>query len=123
MSGRSGSTADRGSSGNPVGEPVIGEPVIGEPVIGEPVIGEPVIGEPMIGEPMIDEHCRWVPAEPLRRYVAWYTGYRQRGIPPGRHRALPSPFLTLIVTLDEPLTMLAHPEPAQPPGEFGTLLR
>jgi AraC-like DNA-binding protein len=71
---------------------------------------------------MIDEHCRGVPAEPLRRYVAWYTGYRQRGVPPAIHRGLPSPFLTLIVTLDEPLTMAAHPDPGQPPGEFGTLL-
>jgi AraC-like DNA-binding protein len=63
-----------------------------------------------------------VPAEPLRRYVAWYTGYRQRGLRPARHRGLPSPYLTLIFTLDEPLTMVAHPDPGQPPGEFGTLL-
>jgi len=54
--------------------------------------------------------------------VAWYTGYRQRGVPPGLHRGLPSPFLTLIFTLDEPLMMLAHPDPRQPPGEFGALL-
>ena len=71
---------------------------------------------------MVDEHCRWIPAEPLRRYVAAYTGYRQRGLPPARHRGLPSPYLTLIFTLDEPLTIEAHPDPGQPPGEFGTLL-
>ena len=41
---------------------------------------------------------------------------------PARHRGLPSLFLTLIFTLDEPLTMVAHPDPGQPPGEFGTLL-
>ena len=70
----------------------------------------------------MDEHCRYVPAEPLRRYVAWYTGYRQRGVPPARHRGLPSPYLTLIFTLDEPLTIEAHPDRGQPPGEFGTLL-
>ena len=70
----------------------------------------------------MDEHCRWIPAEPLRRYVAAYTGYRQRGLPPARHRGLPSPYLTLIFTLDEPLTIEAHPDPGQPPGEFGTLL-
>jgi AraC-like DNA-binding protein len=74
-----------------------------------------------VDEP-VDEHCRRVPAEPLRPYVAWYTGYRQRGIAPARHRGLPSPFLTLIFTLDEPLTVLAHPDPGQPGGEFGTLL-
>src|SRR5690349_342928 len=70
----------------------------------------------------VDEHCRWIPAEPLRRYVAAYTGYRQRGLPPARHRGLPSPYLTLIFTLDEPLTIEAHPDPGQPPGEYGTLL-
>ena len=43
-------------------------------------------------------------------------------MPPARHRGLPSPYLTLIFTLDEPLTIQAHPDPRQPPGEFGTLL-
>jgi AraC-like DNA-binding protein len=71
---------------------------------------------------VVDEHLRGIPAEPLRRYVAAYTGYRQRGVPPARHRGLPSPYLTLIFTLDEPLTIAAHPDPGQPPGEFGTLL-
>jgi AraC-like DNA-binding protein len=70
----------------------------------------------------IDDHCRRAPAEPLRRYIAWYAGYRQRGLAPARHRGLPSPFLTLIFTLDEPLVMLAHPDAGQPPGEFATLL-
>ena len=76
----------------------------------------------MADERVVDEHRRYVPAEPLRRYVAAYTGYRQRGVPPARHRGLPSPYLTLIFTLDEPLTIAAHPDPGQPPGEFGTLL-
>ena len=71
---------------------------------------------------MVDEHHRYRPGEPLRRYVAWYTGYRQRGIPSARHRGLPSPYLTMIFTLDEPLSIEAHPDPGQPPGEFGTLL-
>ena len=54
--------------------------------------------------------------------MAGYAGYRQRGVPPARHRGLPSPFLTLIFTLDEPLVLLAHPDPRQPPGDFGALL-
>jgi AraC-like DNA-binding protein len=54
--------------------------------------------------------------------VAHYTGYRQRGVPPARHRGLPSPFLTLIVTLDEPLAILAHPDPRQPPRDYAALL-
>ncbi len=74
------------------------------------------------GELPVDEHCRARPAEPLRPYVAWYTGYRQRGVAPARHRGLPSPFLTFIITLDEPLVILAHPDPGQRPGNFATLL-
>ena len=70
----------------------------------------------------VDEHHRGIPAEPLRPYVAAYTGYRQRGLPPARHRGLPSPYLTLIFTLDEPLTIVAHPDPGQPPGEYDALL-
>lgn len=54
--------------------------------------------------------------------MAFYTGYRQRGVPPARHRGLPSPFLTLIFTLDEPLVLLAHPDPRQPPGRYRALL-
>jgi AraC-like DNA-binding protein len=78
--------------------------------------------EQVVDEQVVDEHWRRPPAEPLRRYVAHYTGYRQRGVPPARHRGLPSPFLTLIFTLDEPLVLLAHPDPRQPPGEYGALL-
>lgn len=71
---------------------------------------------------VVNEHHRYRPGEPLCRYVAWYTGYRQRGVPPATHRGLPSPYLTLIFTLDEPLSIEAHPDPGQPPGEFRALL-
>src|ERR1700716_2822557 len=99
MRGVSGSTADRGPSGVPLVTREAGAPVMST-----------------------DEHHRWLPAEPRRRSVAWYTGSGQRGMPPARHRGLPSPYLTLIFTLDEPRTIEAHPDPGQPPGEFGTLL-
>jgi AraC-like DNA-binding protein len=71
---------------------------------------------------MLDEHVQGRPAERLRRYLPFYSGYRQDGVAPAVHRGLPSPYLTLIFTLDEPLTIEAHPDPGQPPGEFGTLL-
>jgi hypothetical protein len=77
-------------------------------------VDEQIAGQLTSDERIVEEHCRRRPAEPLRRYVAHYTGYRQRGVPPARHRGLPSPFLTLIVTLDEPLVLLAHPDPRQP---------
>ncbi len=69
----------------------------------------------------MSESAQAAPAAPLRGLVAWYSGYRQEGVPPGRHRGLPSPYLTLIITLDDPLTVSAHPDPADPPGEYLTL--
>ncbi|WP_211349320.1 helix-turn-helix domain-containing protein [Micromonospora pisi] len=62
------------------------------------------------------------PAAPLRPYVAWYSGYRQVGVEPGTHRGLPSPYLTVIVTLDDPLVVAAHPDPRTPAGRYDTLV-
>lgn len=76
----------------------------------------------VMGRDLVDEHVRRGPAEALRPYIAWYAGYRQRGVPPALHRGLPSPSLTLIFTLDEPLMIVAHPDPGQSAGDFGTLL-
>jgi hypothetical protein len=42
-----------------------------------------------------DESVRSLPAPALRPFIAYYSGYRQAGIEPGRHRGLPSPYLTL----------------------------
>lgn len=70
----------------------------------------------------VDESVRGYPAPPLRPYIAWYSGFRQRGVPPARHRGLPSPYLTLILTLDDPLVLAGHPDPGQPPGSYLLLL-
>jgi AraC-like DNA-binding protein len=69
----------------------------------------------------VNEAVRVRPVAALRRYIAWYSGYRQAGVGPAVHRGMPSPYLTLIFTLDEPLTVAAHPDPAQRPGTFSTL--
>jgi AraC-like DNA-binding protein len=74
------------------------------------------------GLSVVDEYVQGTAAPALRPYVAWYSGYRQRGVPPNLHRGLPSPYLTLIFTLDEPLSILGHPDPRQPPGDFDALL-
>jgi AraC-like DNA-binding protein len=58
----------------------------------------------------------------LRPLVATAVGYRQEGLAPGLHRGLPSPFLTFVVTLDEPLVMAAHPDPGQSPGRYDGLI-
>jgi len=62
----------------------------------------------------ISEAAASLPAPPLKPFIARYNGYKQAGVPPARHAGLPSPFLTVIFTLDEPLTIAAHPDPAQP---------
>jgi AraC-like DNA-binding protein len=67
----------------------------------------------------------FVPHRPhpaLRGLVAGAVGYAQDGLAPGTHRGLPSPTLTLVVTLDEPLDVAAHPDPAQAPGRYDALL-
>jgi len=71
---------------------------------------------------VIDEHARHDPPASLRPFVSGYAGYRQEGIAPARHRGLPSPELTFIVTLDDPLAIDAHPDPGQPAELYNTLL-
>ncbi len=58
----------------------------------------------------------------LGPFVAAAVGYRHEGLAPGEHLGLPSPFLTLIVPLDDPLVMAAHPDPAQAPGSYDGLV-
>ncbi len=62
------------------------------------------------------------PAAILRPFIAGYTAYRQTGGVPGTHRGVPSPYLTMIVAVDDPVTILAHPDPADVPGHFWTLI-
>jgi len=63
--------------------------------------------------------CR--PCPPLRRHVAFYSGYRQSGGSPGWHRGLPSPYVTLILTLDEPL-LLADDRGGAPVRRYDALV-
>ncbi len=71
---------------------------------------------------MISEYVVRKPVLRLRPYVGWYTGYRLVGGRPETHRGLPSPHLTMILTLDDPLVMLEHPDPATTPGSYDTLV-
>jgi AraC-like DNA-binding protein len=69
----------------------------------------------------VSESAAGRPAPALLPFIAGYSGYRQAGLPPAIHAGLPSPYLTVIFTLDDPLTIAAHPDPAQPGGEYLTL--
>ncbi|MFC6084839.1 AraC family transcriptional regulator [Sphaerisporangium aureirubrum] len=63
-----------------------------------------------------------VPVVGLRRLVGGYHGYREVGEAPGTHRGLPSPYLTVIFTLEDPVDVAAHPDPRQGPGRYDTLV-
>ncbi len=71
---------------------------------------------------VISESARGRPATSLRPFVEWYAGFWHEGVAPARHRGLPSPALTFILTLDDPLVVAAHSDPRQPPEEYTTLL-
>jgi AraC-like DNA-binding protein len=77
---------------------------------------------PLGGEQMVSESARHRPPDVLRPLVGWYSGYREVDAPPARHRGLPSPWLTLIVTLDDPLTISEHPDPHQPASQYQVLV-
>jgi hypothetical protein len=70
---------------------------------------------------VIDEAVAGRPADRARSVVATYHGYRQRHVAPRVHLGLPSPFLTFIITLDEPLHIARHVDPRRPPGSYQTL--
>jgi AraC-like DNA-binding protein len=69
-----------------------------------------------------DESVWRIPAPPLRPFIAGYAGYRQAGVAPGLHRGLPSPYMTVIFTLDDPMELLEHPDPRQSPSRYSTLV-
>jgi AraC-like DNA-binding protein len=71
---------------------------------------------------MLSESVVHRPPAALRPLVAEAVGYRYEGLVPALHRGLPSPFLTLVLPLDEPLVMAAHPDPHQAPGSFDALV-
>ncbi|MBU2666621.1 helix-turn-helix domain-containing protein [Actinoplanes bogorensis] len=71
---------------------------------------------------VVDEYVQGRPAAALAPFVAHYSGYRQAGVAPTRHLGLPSPWLTMILTLNDPLVMESHPDPRQSPGRYDALL-
>jgi AraC-like DNA-binding protein len=67
-----------------------------------------------------DEAVVGRPKGPAGAVVAAYHGYRQRGVAPARHLGLPSPYLTLIFTLDDPLQIVEHVD-GRPPRAYDAL--
>lgn len=57
----------------------------------------------------------------LRQFVRGYTGYRMSGYAPGRHVGMPSPYLTVVITIGDPLLMAEATVPAQHTTEWTML--
>lgn len=71
---------------------------------------------------VVSEHLRVRAAPQVRDLAAGYSGYRSRGIPAARHAGLPSPYLTVIFTLDDPLHVAGHPDPRAPAEQYLALV-
>lgn len=63
-----------------------------------------------------------LPAPPLRAFVDRYIGYRLGGFPPGVHRGLPSRHMTFVVSIGDPIAVLAHTDPSAAPGAYRCVL-
>jgi AraC-like DNA-binding protein len=62
------------------------------------------------------------PAAPLAPYVEQYVGYRLLGFPPGIHRGLPSRHLTFMVSIGDPIDVVAQTDPSQSPAAYRCVL-
>ncbi|MGH9226202.1 MAG: helix-turn-helix domain-containing protein [Acidimicrobiales bacterium] len=58
------------------------------------------------------------PAPVLRPFIDGYVGYRIDSAEPGVHRGLPSRHLTFIVSIGDPIDVVAQTDPRQPPDRY-----
>lgn len=70
-----------------------------------------------MAEPLSDTVVR-APAAPLAPYVEQYVGYRLLGFPAGLHRGVPSRHLTFIVSIGDPIDVVAQTDPSQSPSSY-----
>lgn len=68
------------------------------------------------------EHEVALPAPALSAMVRRYSGYRYSGLRPGTHLGLPSPDLTLVLSLGPWTRLAAMPDPRQRPAAFDALI-
>lgn len=79
----------------------------------------------MAGVAPPDAVQEWVTAPPapaLRHVVDRYVGYRLLGMPAGLHRGLPSRNMTLIVSVDRPIDVIAQADRSQSPRPYWAIL-
>ena len=74
---------------------------------------------------MSEQHADWRvrrPSPRLAGLVDRYVGYRMVGFPAGVHRGVPSPYMTLIVSIGDPIDVVAHTDPSQAPASYRTVV-
>jgi AraC-like DNA-binding protein len=71
---------------------------------------------------VVDEHVRAAPGPVMRGLAVGYVGYLQRGVAPRLHTGVASPWLTLILTLDDPLWIERHVDITRGPRAYESLL-
>ncbi|HEY0537093.1 MAG TPA: helix-turn-helix domain-containing protein [Actinoallomurus sp.] len=69
----------------------------------------------------VTERAEVIPPAHLAPLVARYSGYRYEGLPPGTHLGLPSPYLTIVLSLGKPTRTAVMPDRRQAPAEFAAL--
>jgi AraC-like DNA-binding protein len=70
----------------------------------------------------VSEQAIGRPAPRLRPYVSSYVGYRMEGFAPGFHAGLPSRSITFIVSLGEPVELVAERRADAPADRFDGLV-
>ncbi|MDQ3738673.1 MAG: hypothetical protein M3337_05835, partial [Actinomycetota bacterium] len=78
-------------------------------------------GAMALGEPVSLQFTYNVPAH-LAPFVDTAVGYDYRVGQPGIHAGLPSQHLTIVISLDDPVDMIAMPDPRQPPAALRALV-
>lgn len=58
------------------------------------------------------------PAPALATWIERYLGYGMSGFPGGVHRGLPSRHMTLIVSIGDPIDVIAQTDPGQSPARY-----
>jgi AraC-like DNA-binding protein len=64
----------------------------------------------------------WRPPPRLAPYVAGVVGYCHEGSAAVQHRGLPSPYVTVVLSLDCDLVVDRHADPRQAPDAYGALV-
>jgi AraC-like DNA-binding protein len=64
------------------------------------------------------DHAVSLPAPVLRPYIAHYTGYYANGLMPGTHAGLPSRYVHIFISLDQPIDIVRMPRPSARAAAF-----